>query len=230
MHWRKVDSPMDCCWYYVNTKTGKQVRLSYFANDLRRIRRYRKLNKIREHKRLLFQIKFYLYKDMVATEGKQSFNVYNDPIGSDRLFNRIDSIDLKQYKFGLIKNILKHLFSTERTFYRFIDEFFSIILLDQSETKEHLFNWDWDFVCFVANNIKFIDRFNVLGTIRLSNIYRDNQSLKRNIEEYDKTGETLWRKECLAEINEKEIRNKQEIEKMERKYKENLKRHRYFAW
>ena len=230
MYWRKIDSLVECCKYYVNTKTGKTIKLSYYDLDRRKVKKYEKLRKIRIHKKLLFQIKFFLYKDTIKEEQKQSFNFYRDPIGSDKLFNTINNINLKQYKLSMIKDIVRHIFIRDsQSLHFFIDEFFSILSPENSQYKADVIENKFNFSCFVANNIKFFDKFDLLGLIRLSNLYKYD-FLKENIDEYDKTGETLWRKECLEDLKRDEIlRLKQEKEVQER-YKDKLRQHKYFTY
>lgn len=231
MYWKKIDSIAECCIYYVNTKTGKNIKLSYYDLGRRKGKKYEKLRKIRIHKKLLFQIKFFLYKDTVEEEQKETFNFYRDPIGSDKLFNKINDINLKQYRFGIIKGILKYiLIRDSQSLHLFIDEFFSILPSKDMQYKVDVIDRKFNFSCFVANNIKFFDRFDLVGLIRLSSLYRDYEFLRQNIDEYDKTGETLWRKECLEDLKRDEtIRLKQEKEMQER-YKYKLRQHKYFTY
>lgn len=231
MYWKKIESLAECCRYYVNTKTGKYIKLSYYDLDRRKTKKYETLRKIRIHKKLLFQIKFFIYKDTIEEEQKQSFNFYRDPIGSDKLFNTINNINLKQYRLGVIKDILKYiLIRDSQSLHLFIDDFFSILPSKDRQYKADVINNTFNFSCVFSNNIKFFDRFDLLGLIRLSSLYRDYEFLRENIDEYDKTGETLWRKKCLEDFKRNEtIRLKQEKEVQE-KYKYRLRQHKYFSY
>lgn len=231
MYWKKIESLAECCRYYINTKTEKYIKLSYYDLDRRKTKKFEKLRKIRIHKKLLFQIKFFIYKDTVKEEQKQSFNFYRDPIGSDKLFNTINDINLKQYKLGVIKDILRHIFIRDsQSLHLFIDEFFSILPSKDMQYKADVMERGFNFSCFVVNNIKFFDRFDLLGLIRFSSLYKDSDFLKENIDEYDKTSETLWRKKCLENLKRDEtIRLKQEKEVQE-KYRYKLRQHKYFSY
>ena len=230
MYWKKVDSLVECCRYYVNTKTDKIIKLSYYDLDRRKVKKFEKLRKIRMHKKLLFQIKFFLYRDTVKEEQKQSFNFYRDPIGSDKLFNIINNISLKQYKFGIIKNVLRYIFMKDsQSLHFFIDNFFSILPSKDMQYKADIIDEKFNFSCFVANNIKFFDRFDLLGLIRLSTLYKYD-FLKENIDEYDKTGETLWRKECLEDLKRDEMIELKQEKEMQERYKYKLRQHKYFSY
>lgn len=230
MYWRKIDSLAECCIYYVNTKTGKNIKLSYYDLGRRKAKKYEKLRKIRIHKKLLFQIKFFLYKDTAEIEKKESFNLYRDPIGSDKLFNKINDINLKQYRLSVIKDILRHiLIRDSQSLHLFIDEFFSILPPENSQYKADIIEHKFNFSCFVANNIKFFDKFDLLGLIRLSTLYKYD-FLKENIDEYSKTGETLWRKECLEDLKRDEIVRLKQEKEMQERYKYKLRQHKYFTY
>ena len=40
MYWKKIDSLAECCIYYVNTKTGKNIKLSYYDFGKRKAKKY----------------------------------------------------------------------------------------------------------------------------------------------------------------------------------------------
>lgn len=232
MYWVKLDNLMECATYYVNKKNGKQIKISYLEQMARKTRKFEKLRKIREHKRLLFQIKFFLYRENF--EDKESFNFFFDPIGSDNLFNKINNIDLKKYKFGKVKSILQYIYTRDtQSIHSFIDTFFSILPLQDIKYKEDILNRPYNFVWFVANNIKFFDKFNLLSSLTFIQIkdYKDvAKLLQKNIQEYRQTGENSWRKECLEDLKRDEtIKLKQEQEMQER-YKYKLRQHKYFSF
>lgn len=232
MYWVKLDSLAECATYYVNKKNGKQIKISYLEQMTRKTRKFEKLRKIREHKRLLFQIKFFLYRETV--QDKQSFNFFFDPIGSDNLFNKINDIDLKKYKFGTVKSILKYIYIRDIQSIRyFIDDFFSILPPQDIKYKEEVIDKPYHFVWFVSNNIKFFDKFNLIPFLTFIKIGYDkyaDELLQKNIDEYRQTGENSWRKECLEDLKRDEtIKLKQEQEMQER-YKYKLRQHKYFSF
>lgn len=233
MYWIKLDNLAECTTYYVNKKNGKQIKISYLEQMTRKTRKFEKLRKIREHKRLLFQIKFFIYRETV--QDKQSFNFFFDPIGSDNLFNRINNIDLKKYKFGTVKSILKYIYTRDTQSIRsFIDDFFSILPPQDIKYKEDILQKPYTFTWFVANNIKFFDKFNLLSSLSFLKLDYDNgrtnEFLQKNIDEYRQKGENSWRTECLKDLKEEEnIKIQQEKEAQER-YKTRIRQHKYFSF
>lgn len=233
MSWRKLESICDMATYYFNDITKKEIKISWQEKMTRKARKFEKLRKIREHKRLLFQIKFFLYKE--TTQDKESFNFFFDPIGSDNLFNKINDIDLKKYKFGTIKSVLKYIYTRDtQSIHSFMDDFFSVLPPQDIKYKEDILQKPYTFTWFVANNIKFFDKFNLLSSLSFLKLDYDNgrtnEFLQKNIEEYRQTGENSWRAECLKDLKEEENRKIQEEKEIQERYKQRIKAHRYFTF
>lgn len=232
MSWRKFESICDMMTYYYNDITKKEIKISWQEKMTRKARKFEKLRKIREHKRLLFQIKFFLYKETI--QDKESFNFFFNPVGSDNLFNKINDIDLKKYKFGTVKSILKYIYIRDtQTIRSFMDDFFSILPPQDIKYKDDILNRPYHFVWFVSNNIKFFDKFNLIPSLTFVKI-KDNKDivelLQKNIDEYRQTGENSWREECFKDLKEEEDRKRKQKIETQQRYRQRIKDHRYFTF
>ena len=225
MSWKKVENVLQTETIYYNTITKKVIKISFREQHIRKSRRFQRINKIRKHKQLLFQIKMYIAlreKDKYIINGN-----YFDPEIADKLYNMINCIDIKKYSFSDIRYIMKVIFIRELNVEDLLN--FLAELYNERNIYSITHYTRFDTTCFIMNHIHFFKMFDMIGNLTFSNFYQKYKYFKKNIDIYYETGETeyrTWKKEYDKHTREIE---KNHIEESLKNYHEKVINNKYFS-